>query len=270
MLFITVDPSICKLFLKYPYILLDGFLKDDRFSSLFNENSSIARKGSHVVNAFDEAKSLIDDLKFEKLGECLLKFNGMDEMDAYYLNQVKYKLNNKLINICKSTKLNARILDELEANEIKIIKENMDYVQQAKLYLKPHIDTVQAELDTFEVDIKACVNKAVQKYMKNIEDLLKTKFDAEKKINHIIGLKPDLRFLIDTELLVKIGDLKKYEASLVMESVRKFETCSIEDFVTYSPREIHEKLQKSSGSSIEEAKIHFNRVIMEKYRTKYD
>ena len=222
------------------------------------------------MNAFDEAKTYIDELKFEKLGECLLKFNGMDEMDAYYLNQLKYKLNNKLVNICKSTKLNARILDELEENEIKIIKENMEYVQQAKLYLKPHIDGIQGELDTLEVDIKACVNKAVQKYLKNIEDLLKTKFDAEKKINHILSLKPHLRFLIDTELLVKISDLKKYEANMVMESVKKFETCNIEEFANYPPREVHEKLQKSSGSSIEDAKVQFNRIILDKYRVKLD
>ena len=250
-----------KLALVKAFSKLDGFLKDDRFSALFNENSSIARKGNHVMNAFDEAKLLIDALKFEMLGECLLKFNSVDEMDSYYLIQLKYKLNNKLVNICKATRLNARILDELEENEIKAIKENVEYVQQAKLYLKPYIEAIQPELDTFEVDIKSCVNKAVLKYLKNIEDLLKTKFDADKKINHILSLKPYLRFLIDTELFIKLSDLKKYEASLVMESVKKFESLDISDFANYSPKEIYDKLCKSSGTSIEEAKNFFNKVI---------
>ena len=35
-------------------------------------------------------------------------------------------------------------------------------------------------MDTLTV--KACVRNFVQKYLKNIEDLLKAKFDAEKKI----------------------------------------------------------------------------------------
>ena len=67
---------------------------------------------------------------------------------------------------CEFTKCSA-ILDELEENEIRIIKENMEYVQQAKLYLKPHIDSIEPELDAFENEIKSSVNKSVMKYLKN-------------------------------------------------------------------------------------------------------
>ena len=145
-------------------------------------------------------KDLIKAFEFENLAENMLNLQ-IASADSKHIEFLCSSLNTQLEEICDAINIKANSLNKLDEDELKNLKDSINKIKRAKIFLKNYIEKDVA-LKLNEMEIGKEVSQIIKKLVKasNPKDVIDF---SEKLVNREL-----LCFLIGPEIIKEIDELK--------------------------------------------------------------
>jgi hypothetical protein len=165
---------------------------------------------------FLKCKDLIKSFEFENLAENMINLKSASA-DSEYIEFLCSSLNTQLEETRDAINIKANSLNKLDEDELKNLKDSINKIKRAKIFLKNYIEKDVA-LKLNEMEIGKEVSQIIKKLVKasNPKDVIDF---SEKLVNREL-----LCFLIGPEIIKEIDELK-INSSLIIDE--KF------DFITH-------------------------------------
>ena len=247
--------QVAKALTEFDQFLHDG--NEDKFTN-------IAKKffGELLGHTKGKMSDIMEKIRIYDFEDDVRQF--MDEMNASentlfksQFRKLKTFLNYTIRNLIEETSKKAWLIrwrdQETARKEAGEVVKNLNYLKKAGENLSIYLDDGVQKIESCKTEVTARFSKGLLEYLENISEQI-ANYNFSKKISDKIEFVEQINSLVgkflNEEIEKKIRDLTNTEARSLKTLEERFLDMKIQEYVTFSPRQILEKLEGSDNLTL--------------------